>query len=166
MTSIRKATIEDCSLLNKLAWEIFPQTYSKMHTREQNEYMMEWMYSIESLTRQIADEGHVYFLLYEDEEPIGYVSVRPEGTDLFHLQKIYVLPSRQGKGYGKLLFHYAVQYIKEAHPLPCIMELNVNRHNNAVNFYQSMGMVIDHEGDFHIGNGYYMNDYIMRMEIV
>ena len=45
------------------------------------------------------------------------------------------------------------------------MELNVNRNNPAVAFYEKMGMHKASQGDFHIGNGYYMNDYIMAMEI-
>lgn len=45
------------------------------------------------------------------------------------------------------------------------MELNVNRYNPALGFYQHMGMTKVREGDFPIGNGYCMNDYIMGMEI-
>ena len=41
------------------------------------------------------------------------------------------------------------------------MELNVNRNNKALQFYQHMGMRKLREGDFPIGNGYYMNDYII-----
>ena len=44
-------------------------------------------------------------------------------------------------------------------------ELNVNRHNKALDFYKKMGMSIDRSGDFDIGGGFYMNDYIMRKEL-
>ena len=45
------------------------------------------------------------------------------------------------------------------------MELNVNRNNKALQFYAHMGRRKLREGDFPIGNGYYMNDYIMGLEI-
>jgi hypothetical protein len=45
------------------------------------------------------------------------------------------------------------------------MLLNVNRYNKALQFYLHMGMKRVSEGDFDIGHGYYMNDYIMGMEI-
>lgn len=46
------------------------------------------------------------------------------------------------------------------------MLLNVNRHNTkALAFYQRMGMSKVDEGDFPIGQGYYMNDYIMGLDI-
>ena len=51
------------------------------------------------------------------------------------------------------------------HPEPCVMELNVNRNNKALRFYERMGMHKDREGDFPIGNGFYMNDYIMAITI-
>ena len=35
----------------------------------------------------------------------------------------------------------------------------------ALNFYERMGMKKLREGDFPIGNGYYMNDFIMGLEI-
>jgi hypothetical protein len=45
------------------------------------------------------------------------------------------------------------------------IDKNVNRNNKALQFYEHMGMRKLREGDFPIGNGYYMNDYIMGLEI-
>jgi hypothetical protein len=63
------------------------------------------------------------------------------------------------------LFQQAIDGIKELHPAPCQMRLNVNRQNKAVDFYRHMGMYKLAEGDFPIGQGYYMNDYIMALDI-
>ncbi len=165
MLNIRKADVEDCQLIRQLAQVAFPATYGKILSAEQVDYMMEWMYSIDSLKKQMEEEGHVYFIAYEAYEACGYVSVQPEGKDLFHLQKIYVLPSFQGHQIGKKLFQTAIDYIKEVHPEPCRMELNVNRNNQALQFYEHLGMRKVREGDFPIGNGYYMKDYIMGIEL-
>lgn len=96
MFTIRKATSTDCELIHKLAWQIFPETYKEILSKEQTEYMMEWMYSIENIRKQMEEEEHVYFIAYEECEAAGYVSIQPQGKDLFHLQKIYVLPYYQG----------------------------------------------------------------------
>ena len=45
------------------------------------------------------------------------------------------------------------------------LELNVNRHNKAINFYKKLGFIITMEEDIDIGNGYYMNDYVMNLEV-
>lgn len=165
MFTIRKATTNDISLIHKMAQEVFPATYKDILSPEQLEYMMEWMYSPENLRKQMEKEGHIYYIAYQGCEPAGYVSIQSEGEHLFHLQKIYVLPHFQGKKLGKQLFLQAIQAIKEIHPEPCEMHLNVNRDNKALQFYKRMGMEKVNEGDFPIGNGYYMNDYIMGMNI-
>ena len=165
MFTIRKATTEDIPLIHTMAKEVFPATYADILSPEQLDYMMEWMYSITNLRKQMEEEGHIYYIAFKEDDPAGYVSIHPEGENLFHLQKIYVLPSFQGKYLGKLLFEQAIKAIKEIHPAPCKMHLNVNRNNKALRFYEYMGMEKVDEGDFAIGNGYYMNDYIMGLTI-
>lgn len=165
MFTIRQATTNDCKLINKLATVVFPATYQEIISPEQMDFMMNWMYSPENLHKQMEEEGHIYFIAYEECEPCGYLSIQQQGEDVFHLQKIYVLPYFQGAHLGSRLFDYAVAYIKGIHPAPCLMELNVNRNNKALCFYERKGMKKLREGDFAIGNGYYMNDYIMGLEI-
>lgn len=166
MLTIRRATVADIPLIRRLAEEIFPYTYREIHTPEQNEFMMDWMYSAESLHRQMVDEGQVFFIPEEDGCPVGYMSVQTEAEHIYHLQKIYLHPSCQGKGYGRQLFNHAIDYIHHVHPEPCAMRLNVNRYNTrAVCFYHRMGMEKIFEGDFHIGNGFYMTDYILELKV-
>lgn len=165
MFSIRKATPEDIPMIHDMAWVVFPHTYKEILTSEQIDYMMDWMYSITNLEKQMTEDGHIYYLALKENEPAGYLSIQPEGDHVFHLQKIYVLPSFQGMKLGKQLFEQAIRAIKEIHPSPCQMRLNVNRQNKALTFYEKMGMTKVDEGDFPIGNGFYMNDYIMGLDI-
>ena len=166
MFEIRKANLEDIPLIHELAWIVFPHTYKELLSPGQIEFMMDWMYSPANLEKQMTEDGHIYFLAYEGNEPAGYLSIQPEGEHTYHLQKIYVLPSYQGKKLGKQLFNQAIQAIKELHPEPCQMRLNVNRYNTkAVDFYFRMGMKKVFEGDFDIGHGYLMTDYIMALDI-
>lgn len=165
MFTIRKATTNDIALIHQMAWVVFPHTYHIILTPEQIDYMMEWMYSEKSLQKQMEEDGHIYYLAFKDDVPAGYLSIQPEGEHVFHLQKIYVLPSFQGMNLGKLLFEQAIKAIKELHPAPCQIHLNVNRQNKALTFYEKMGMTKVDEGDFPIGNGFYMNDYIMGLDI-
>lgn len=165
MYHIRKAEKNDCSLINTLALQVWEPTYGKLLSSEQLEYMFDRMYSIPSLKNQM-ESGHIYYILYNDEKPVGYLSIEKESKDIFHLQKIYVLPGEQGSGAGKLLIQKAEQHVTEnAETSICFIELNVNRENKAVDFYRKMGFVVDRQGDFDIGNGFYMNDYIMKKTI-
>ena len=162
--TLRRATEADIPLIRQLADAIFPATYRGIISDSQIDYMMEWMYGDESLRRQMS-EGHAYFIGEEGGVPFGYVSVERQRPNLFHLQKIYVLPDKQGSGHGRFLFHSAVDYVKTLNPEPSRIELNVNRANPAVGFYRHMGMHIDRQGDFDIGEGYQMNDFIMVLDV-
>ena len=165
MCVIRKASVDDIPVIRAMALVAFPDTYKEILSPEQIDYMMEWMYSAESLSRQMMEEGHIYYVAYHEGRAVAYLSIQPEGEHVFHLQKLYVLPAYQGMRLGKQLFEQAIQVIKELHPAPCLLRLNVNRYNRALTFYEKMGMTKVDEGDFPIGNGYYMNDYIMGLDI-
>ena len=156
--------------IHDMAQIAFRHTYKEILSAEQMEYMMDWMYSPDNLRHQM-DDGHVYYIAYSGDEPCGYVSVQPDGISadgrkVFHLQKIYILPSEQGHGLGRVLFETAVSHATAlAGDSKVRIELNVNRNNPAVGFYHHLGMTIRRQGDFHIGNGFYMNDYIMGIDL-
>lgn len=92
MFTIREATSDDCILINKLAKQVFPATYKEILSPDQLDYMMEWMYAPLNIRKQMEEEGHVYFIAYQEDEPCGYVSVQPQGDDVFHLQKYMSFP--------------------------------------------------------------------------
>ena len=68
--TIRKATIKDCGLINRLAWKAFPPTYQAILTPEQIEYMMHWMYDEASLRRQMTKEGHVLLFMWRESRSV------------------------------------------------------------------------------------------------
>ena len=165
MVQFKKADRDMIPLIEELAQEIFPATYAPILSSEQIDYMMEWMYSKESLDKQMT-EGHIYHIALWDNVPVGYTSVQMVEEGVWHLQKIYLKPGLQGKSVGKQMFLNAIDYVRQNSHLPCTVELNVNRNNTkAIRFYEHMGMHKASQGDFPIGNGYFMNDYIMAMDI-
>ncbi len=172
---IRKATIDDIVIIQGLAEIAFRETYGPILSGEQIEYMMEWMYSEESLRSQMVEKENVFFILSADGSDAGYLSVERHksppadlmGSVVFNLQKLYVLPDYQGIGCGSALLSFAEEQMRlwAGTSSRICYELNVNRHNPAVSFYQRHGLRIVREGDFAIGNGFYMNDFIMRKEL-
>jgi len=163
MINIFTAAVADIPLIRRMAQAAFPATYEKILTPDQIAYMMEWMYSEESLVQQMQG-GHVFFVGKEAGEAVGYASVEPQGTEVCHLQKLYVLPAAQGRGCGSALFNHAAGFCRSLGARR--MELNVNRHNRARDFYLRMGMHEAGRGDFPIGHGFFMNDYIMSLDLI
>ena len=165
MKNIRTATLNDIQLIRHMAEQVFPATYKNIITAEQCDYMMDMMYSEVSLHRQMTEEHHIYQLLFVDGDAAGYVSVQLIDADLYELQKIYVLPRYQGLHLGRELFDAAVALVKKQHPGSCRIFLHVNRYNKAKAFYEHLGLRVTRQGDYDIGHGYFMNDYIMEKEI-
>lgn len=158
----KKAALDDSPVIRNIAEQTWGATYGEILSPEQLEWMFEWMYSPESLEKQMRD-GHTFFLLYEDKSPIGYVSVNQERENRYHLQKLYLIPNKQGSGLGAKLLEKAEEFVQEIKTSEVVdLVLNVNRENKALHFYKKHGFEIESEGDFSIGNGYYMNDYILK----
>ena len=71
---IIKAAEEDLQSVHDMAEVVFRHTYRDILSPEQMEYMMDWMYSLPNLIRQLED-GHEYFIALREGLPCGYVSV-------------------------------------------------------------------------------------------
>ena len=163
---IRAASIDDIPAIRGMAEVVFRKTYRDILSPEQMEYMMDMMYSEESLVRQMTTERQKFLI----DPGKGYVSFRydgltEDGRERFHLEKLYVMPEFQKSGLGKELFGKVCELVRSfssGHPR---IELNVNRNNPAVSFYEHLGMKRDRSGDFPIGHGYFMNDHIMAIDL-
>ena len=79
------------------------------------------------------------------------------------IHKIYVLPETQGTGVGKLFFNLVVEKAKENNQIAVF--LNVNKYNNAKQFYEKLGFTITKEEVIDIGNNYIMDDYVMEVRV-
>lgn len=162
---IVEANVDDIPIIRQIAEIAFPETYKNIIPEGQIPYMMEWMYSHESLNKQITEENNTFFLANILGENVGYVSIRPDGEDVYHLEKLYVLPDYQHNRVGQKLFNHALNFARQKNGKPCKVQLNVNRNNPAFGFYKHQGMTVANIGDFDIGNGFFMNDYIMEITV-
>lgn len=160
--TIRKVYPHDIPLIRELADKIWPQTYAGILSDTQIRYMMDLFYSEESLAGQMQN-GHEFIIIYEGVEPIGFASVSQLEPQVFKLQKIYVLSSYQGKGTGRFAIGEIIKAIKRKNATTLL--LNVNRHNNAKLFYEKIGFTVIREENIDIGGGYYMNDYVMQLNL-
>jgi GNAT superfamily N-acetyltransferase len=155
-TSLRKASSTDILQIATLAEKIWRAHYTPIIGKEQVDYMLEKMYSAESLLEQ-QKSGQQFFLAEIDAKVAGYISVSANGNDLF-LHKFYLDSAEQGKGYGKLFFAELLTHF----PGMKSMRLQVNRMNfKSINFYFRVGFVIEEAKDFDIGEGFFMEDYVM-----
>jgi ribosomal protein S18 acetylase RimI-like enzyme len=157
------ATKEQLAIVKNLAYIIWPNAYETILSRAQLDYMLEMIYSIDSLEKQF-NIGHVFILIEDDQNFIGFASyeLNYNNSNKTKLQKLYVLPEIQGKGIGKQV----IDYIKDKVVLSnnVALFLNVNKFNKAKDFYQKYGFQIIKEEVIDIGNNYIMDDYVMEIK--
>lgn len=158
---IRKATTADIENIQQIAKTTWANTYTFL-PQGQIEYMLELMYSNNSLLEQMSNK-HQFYVAIIDENVIGFASVSKQDENNCKLNKLYVLPSTQKTGAGKALLEMVIVYAKENGVKE--IQLQVNRNNNAKDFYLKHGFTILYEADFEIGNGFFMNDYVMGLMI-
>lgn len=164
MIETAQLTKDDVILVNQLAHDIWPHTFKDILTKDQIEYMLDWMYSVKTLQEQ-AQTGHLFYIVKEHGVAKGFVGLEPNYPDvgMLRIHKLYVLPQEQGKGFGRVLLNKAIDLAFDL-DLP-VLHLNVNKYNNAVSFYHHCGFETIGEEDLDIGQGYYMNDFIMKLEL-
>lgn len=165
MISIYIAEPKDYLTIQAIAHETWYPTFGDILSKDQIKYMLEMMYSIDSITEQVAQKGHVFLLAKEGENCLGYAAYETnyKGTNKTKVHKIYILPTAQGKGVGKSLFN-EIEKIAKANGNDNL-SLNVNRQNKAVDFYEKIGFEKIGIEDIDIGNGFLMEDFIMDKKI-
>jgi diamine N-acetyltransferase len=160
--TIRKLKLSEIGIVQTLAREIWPLVYSDMISSTQISYMLNWMYSHEKL-RQDMESGVQFMLTSFNNRPIGFVAFEMKQQETF-LHKLYLHPKFHGNGHGKELLKRVESQCRDNNSKT--IRLTVNRSNKAIEFYIAQGFVIEKEKDFDIGNGFWMNDYIMKKELL
>jgi len=161
---ITRAALADRDFIRSVSERTWPSTYGHIISQEQIDFMMNWMYSDESLATQMNTgcEFYIASIKKEDGEldAVGFCSVSPE-EGAHKLNKLYVLPPAQGTGAGKALLNKSIEVAKAAGSTSLFLQ--VNKLNTAYTFYLKKGFIKESEFKFDIGNGFYMDDYVMRL---
>lgn len=153
------ATQKDFSAIASLADQIWHKHYVPIIGEEQVNYMLGKIYSEAGLKEQLEVKKHSFYLIQDDSgKVIGFISISNENATDYWIHKFYILDNQQGKGIGAKVF----EEIKSKMPGMKCIRLTVNRQNHkSINFYFKIGFVIEQVADFDIGNGYFMNDFVM-----
>jgi diamine N-acetyltransferase len=156
---------DELSTVRRLAHEIWHRHYPGIISVEQIDYMLERGYSLAALAAFVEAPASGLALASVDGEPVGFVAYQPGAAPgETKLDKLYVLPERHGQGIGRALIEHVVAAARVAGSTTIV--LNVNRNNaDSIRAYQRCGFAIRSRGDFPIGGGFVMEDYIMAKPV-
>lgn len=172
------ATPERLADVRKLAVRVWHAHYPGIITHKQIDYMLDRDYAVSALAESL--DNHVCIDLLEvDAEPVGFAAWGPSPvgdreprlTQLPHaeitgakLHKLYLDASFHGQGLGSMLLAHVIDRCRKTGIN--LLSLAVNKHNvKAITAYERNGFIKVRSVFVDIGDGFYMDDFIMARAI-
>lgn len=163
LSVVKETELDEIAHLAKVTWN---DHYPAMVGQEQVDYMLDKIYSHESMQDQLRNKGHKFYFIVLEGEKVGFLSLSQskvnEQAETF-IHKFYILAQKQKSGLGSQV----MKLIYNEYPNSNSYKLTVNRQNfKSINFYFKNGFIIESVADFDIGEGYFMNDFVMVKHMV
>lgn len=139
-----------------LAHRIWPEAFAGILPADRIPGMLAEIYALDTLTADISERGHQYWLATIDGRDVGYGSAyRADGR--VWIKKLYLLAETRGLGIGKALIATARDHFGPELPVA----LYVNDGNaTAIAFYRSQGFEVEKHVPVQMGP-YQFTDYVM-----
>lgn len=155
------ATDDDLAVINRLGSEIMHRTFDSITPEGQTDYMVNLFLTGYSIRQNVKNSGYVYKIVQMNGEDAGFFAYcparyyDPKYADGTFLSKLYLNDCARGKRISSKIFA----------SLPRPVYLTVRKDNlQAVNVYKHCGFKIVESVVKEIGQGYVMDDFIMKLE--
>lgn len=157
--TIQDMQAEDVKAVSEMAGCIWRTHYvPDIVTAEQIEFMLPRVASPEVFSTQLADKNRRLWVMRQDGKLAGYMAVLNQPDGICFIDKLYVDNKLQRSGLGFALLSHCINTLK-----PKQLMLRVNRKNiKAINFYFKHGFMIAKLDVLDIGDGFVMDDFIMK----
>lgn len=161
---IKSVTAADIDELVALARKVWHQHYPAIISTAQIEYMLAQRYSRDVIAAELQRSDIWWDQLRADERMMAFSSYFKVDAGEMKLDKLYVHPQNQRRGYGGMLLDRAVQVAREQR---CSrLKLAVNKGNaNAISAYKKHGFHVTESVIKDIGSGFVMDDYTMVRDV-
>ena len=138
MITIEKATENDVDAIRNVLRATWIATYGSLFSKEGVKRITNNWHAPERILYSINDKNSYIAIAKDKGKTVGVVTAQKNGNTQLHLWRLYVLPTEQGRGIGKLLFQNAV----EAFPGIKLVFLEVEKMNlHAQEFYKRQGFI-------------------------
>ena len=159
---IRACRSSDLPTLATLARHIWQQHYPAIISQAQIDFMLQQRYQTAALQAELDTAQHWLDGLWQGETMLGFANYFRTGQPAeMKLDKLYLHPEWHGRGLGSLLLEYVTARARQQ---GCeTLTLAVNKRNaTAIKAYRRNGFEVAEEVIVEIGNGFVMDDFIMR----
>jgi len=159
--TIVAGTRDDIPAVRRLADVVWRAYYPGIVPLQQIDYMLARGYSDDALAKFVRDEGAGLALARVGGGLVGFAAWHRAGEPATaKLDKLYVSTSLHGRGIGRVLIAHAEEAARRDGARTLI--LNVAKRNvKAIAAYQACGFSTREATVIDIGNGFFMDDYVM-----
>ncbi len=165
--NIRSVRSEEWQALQAIALYTFRITYEHKNPKDDFEAYIEEAFNDVQIQKELTEKNSFFYFLEEGEKIIGYLKLNIESAeteeiegDTLEIERIYVLPEAQGKGYGKVLIQKAVS-VAQIHQKNIVWLGVWDQNPEAIAFYERMGFRIFGTHIFRVG-WEDQTDYLMK----
>lgn len=160
MTSItiKKASTDDLETIQNVGRETFYETFSPHNPEDIMQKYLDESFASEKLTKELNNTDSQFFIVWEAENPIGYLKVNSgkaqtelQDKESLEIERIYVKSPYHGKKVAQILYDKALQIALEQNK-KCIWLGVWEKNLRAVNFYKKNGFVEFAQHIFRLGN--------------
>jgi diamine N-acetyltransferase len=169
MIKIKTATFADTALLSEMGYETFSDTYAAFNTKEDMDICLSLSFNLEKMGAEILNDKNIFLIAYEEAIPAGYALLKHNHTEALaanhplEIARFYARTSFIGKGVGKALMQYAIDYAISIHT--DYLWLSVwQRNPRAIDFYTKFGFSIHAKTTYLLGNDL-QDDWLMKKEL-
>ena len=146
--------------MSEMATEIVREHFDPLIGKKQNDYMLA-MFQTEDAIKKQLENGYQYFFVCDEEQNLGFLAFYSR-ADAMYLSKFYLYRDQRGTGYAHQMLEFVISCAKKQNLHG--IELNVNKQNSACRAYESLGFCVLRSEKNSIGNGFFMDDYVYRLE--
>jgi ribosomal protein S18 acetylase RimI-like enzyme len=149
--------------LEPFAASIWEQHYTPIIGAEQVAFMLNKYQSAEAMFNQFS-AGYKYALVIFGGQQAGYFAYDIKDDKEVFISKFYIHKDFRRRGLGRQVIDFIA---KEAQAMGCsTMTLSVNKDNSdSIQFYISYGFQTIKAQKVAIGEGFYMDDYVMSCPV-
>ena len=156
-------TTSDFRQLEPFAASIWEQHYTPIIGADQVAFMLDKYQSAQTMFDQFS-AGYKYAVVICGDQKAGYFAYDGKAEKEVFISKLYIHKDFRRRGLGKYILDFIA---KEARALGCTaITLSVNKDNsNSIQFYISCGFQTIKAQKVAIGEGFYMDDYVMSCPV-
>jgi len=147
-----------------MANAIWNEHYASVISKEQIDYMLDKFQSVQAISDAIEGQGYEYYLVEAEGKTVGYIGInRDYPAGKMYLSKLYLSKEARGKGYARDILDMLRNMALEDGTGS--IWLTVNKDNPSVAIYEKLGFAKVNDAKTDIGQGFYMDDYIMEIMV-